>query len=70
MEPDKCAFVKGRLVLLDTPKTPTFKAWIEGETTYWEWGKTKEEVKRQMIRRLKAEELELDKFIYQEESVR
>ncbi len=69
-EPDKCAFIKGKLTLLDIPDNPGFKAWIEGETAYWEWGKTREGVKNQMRRRLKAEELELDKFIYQNKSVR
>ena len=43
------------LVLLDRPANPGFKAWVDGDTKTWEYGKTHAECICSMQRRAAAE---------------
>jgi hypothetical protein len=67
-EPIPCAFVGGRLTLLDAPSNPGFKVWVEGDTTLWEHGDSREHAEKRMKQRLKAEKLKLGEIIQQEKS--
>ena len=57
----------GGLMLLDPPRNPGYKAWVEGDTTIWEFGGTKSKVMYAMERRALCLNFEIVDVKFQKE---
>jgi len=67
-QPQQTALVPGRgLILLDQPANPGFKAWVKGDPTIWEWGRTRTDIRVAIEQRAEHMGFEIETVEYQDE---